>query len=888
MRGKEQWRIPVALMLALCLLSSLFPLMGSLADAIDGSGEEIASTPVPTEAPKEDITYPGLTLEAEIGYDGRVTYLRKLPLRVTLKNQGGNLAGTLAVNIYRNTEEYDRYEMPVSVASQAEVQAQLLVELTTKQKDYQVEFLVDGKVIASRTLLPSSVMDPKIMLVATLSEKKAVLSQFIFSDTKDPLKRGEFWQVVPLTADSFPQDPKMLEAFAFLAVDGMDLSTLSASQQKALKQWLQKGGIVFLGGGAQAGLGFPFFTQFTGITAGSTAQSPEDITPSLLSYVKAAEPTLGGAASQGNDTSASQGGAVLLTELKNAKNLLASSQDTGLLDMTRVGDGVIFTAAFSLSDKPLVDWLSTTAFWQRVLVTAMGDQYKKISDLYLNYYSRSNEYIDGSILGMVPLPNDSSFLIPLVLLLVFVALVGFGSYWVLKKKDKRDLMWATIPALSVVFVVLLLVMGNNMSFRQPVAVISGIVNQDTDGMVNATASVGMSVAERTPVAISSQQGRIRAAQESYYTGEEPPRNYRLRYIYTQGEQDSITFPANASRTVNSFFVDGVELPEIRVKGDCWWEKDGMHITLVNEGEYPFQAGHVVTPMGYCAVPALLPGEAASCVIAHSKNEQEEKKNAEPTYNAYGNPSITAGTLLTTAQQKYINIYSMTGAIVYPEQYTDGKAAAPKLSGQEQTERSLQSSLYNYCINARNMYEDSAAFYYMVLDDSLFPIQLTANGEAVRRSAQRNIISVKLQYHAVSESGLVNYPKGLVPIYEAAAGSQGNVRGAQITGVRYRYYRLQDKPMFCFAIPQEARDIQLNLLEIGIDYSYSESDMQIWNAKTGEWQLIDPKKELLKQVEWNDCLTPEGELFVQYMPSTSNGDGYAEIASPYMVLEGSVR
>lgn len=883
MRRKHPLRIPVCLLLLICLFTSLIP--WALAGGVPDAEGEATPTPVPTAAVPKDIAYPGLTLEAEIGYDGRITYLRKLPLRVTLINQGENLSGTLAVNVYRNREEYDRYEIPVSIASQAEVQEQLLVELTTKQKEYQVEFLVGGKVIASQTVTPSNVMDPSTMLVATLSEKNAPLSQFIFSNTKDPLKRGEQWQVVPLEADNFPEDSEMMEAFAFLAVDGVDLSALNPRQQAALAKWLEDGGIAIVGGGAQAALGFPFFSQFTGITAGGTAQSAEDITPSLLSYVKAAEPALGSAKPETQAQALSPEGAALLTELKNAKNPLVFFQETGLLDMTRVGDGVVFTAAFSLSDKPLSDWLSTTAFWQRVLITAMGDRYKKISELYSNYYRRSNTYIDGNVIGQIPLPNDSSFLLPLVLLLVFVVLVGFGSYWFLKKKDKRDLMWATIPALSILFVALLLLMGNTMAFRRPVASLAGIVIQDAEGTLGASAMVGLSVAENGPVTISSQPGEIRVAQESYYDDSEPPRTHRLRYVYRQGPSNALTFPESASRTVRSFFVEDLELPKIQIQGDCRWEKDGLRVTVVNQGEYPLQAGHVITPMGYCAVPALLPGETADRLIAYAK-EEDQKAQGQPAANAYGNIPISEGVLISASQQQYTDVYSMVSAIVYPEDFADSKTQANRLSNEERERRSLQSNLYNYAINNGNWYEERAFFYYLTLDDGLFSVNLTANGEAVKRTAQRDVIGARIQYHALSPEGTMHYLRGMIPVFEAKE-EKNPVAGVQITE-RYRYYRLQDKPMFCFAIPQDARNAELTLLELGVEYSYAESDLYIWNAKTGEWKLMDPKKSLIKQLDWKDCLTRDGELFVQYAPSTSNGDGYAEIASPYLVLEGSVR
>ena len=88
-----------------------------------------------------------VTMDVTMGYNGVATYVRKLPVTVTLENHGPDLQGTLSLNVNRSGAEYDRYQMPVSVASGASVQVTLPVVLTQKQKTYTLRLLEGDRLV---------------------------------------------------------------------------------------------------------------------------------------------------------------------------------------------------------------------------------------------------------------------------------------------------------------------------------------------------------------------------------------------------------------------------------------------------------------------------------------------------------------------------------------------------------------------------------------------------------------------------------------------------------------------------------------------------------------------------------------------------------------------
>lgn len=886
MREVRRTRLLAAVMLLVCLCTCL-PAWGALGSVTTDS--QTTDTPQATGAkatPAPNQSYPGLSMEATMGYNGVVTYMRKLPVRVVLKNDGADLTGVLAMNIYRDERYFDRYELPVSIAAGAEIHVDMPVELTMKQKQYRLEFCLGEECVASQTLSPSRVLDPSTLMVGVLSDSPQALAHLTISKVYDPLKRGELWQIVPLDAKTFPSDAKMLEAFSFLAVDGIDAGLLDAGQQAALDNWLRKGGIVIVGGGSGAGAGYPFFEKYTGITAGTPYQA-QDITPALLSFVKSGEKPLGEQ--------------VLLSGLGGAKNVVAQDGSTLLLDVTPVGEGHVMTAAFSLSDKPLNAWQGTNVLWQRLSLAALGGEYQ---EMVQRQTYRDSDYIDTSLMGNIPIANDSGFVTPLLLLLAFVALVGFGSYLVLKKKDKREWMWVTIPAFSVVFALALLLIGNWTPFKQPVAVIADYVEQSADGTVTERASVSVAMPELVPMTVGVSGGEILVPgnYSTYYSYEEyvPSEPNQLRYIYRHGEDASLTFPSTASWGVNSLFVESDTPPNVKIDASCWWEDDGLHVSLKNQGEHPMSAGYVITSLGYCAVPELLPGQTENLLLKNPMEDKTKSGQSSQTlrggvssiqYNSYGNVPIQPGVLLDKVQQSGTSIYSIIQAIVYPEDWAEDPDAQPRITGADRLARSQVESRYYNCVNRWNMYQDSAVFRYVTFNNTLFQATLSVNGQPVRRAAQSNVVDIALDYQPVSKTGLVKLTKGSIPVYTAeeitgTSGVKSYARGALIKE-RYRYYRLVDKPAFCFVLPEEARSMKVSEMDIGMEYVYGDYTMMVYNIKTGEWQEIKSTKPFIDQVKLGECVNGEGELFIRFEPTLTT-DSYGEISTPYMTMDGRVQ
>ena len=227
-----------------------------------------------------EIQNPEYDLEVLVGYDGMMTYGKVMPVTVIVRNFGGDFEGTLGVNAHVSEKEYDRYEMPVSIPASSTREYTLGVKVYARQDVFTAELVRDGQIISAANGTPGMLVNPSALLIGVLSTRPQNLNNMNITRDNDVLSRYEIWQTVPLDAENFPEDPAMLRSFGILAVDDLDLSTLSQKQQEALEKWITGGRILLCGGGASAARNLSFFRGKTGLRLAGTGTS-ENVIASL-------------------------------------------------------------------------------------------------------------------------------------------------------------------------------------------------------------------------------------------------------------------------------------------------------------------------------------------------------------------------------------------------------------------------------------------------------------------------------------------------------------------------------------------------------------------------------------------------------------------------------
>lgn len=824
----------------------------------------------------------GVTVSADFGYDGAVTYLSAMPLRVTLKNDGADTELTVSIDVDRSSSEYDTYEYPLSLASGAEKQLVIPIMLNYKQKTYTVRVTGKEGLIASMPITPKKVIAPTTLLVGVLSDSPQTLSYLNIGTANDQLMRGEVWQTIALTQETFPDSYELMRAFSFLAVDGVDISQFSDAQRQALETWLTNGGVAIVGGGTRAVSAYRGFAGMTGITTGAP-YSAQGAAQALVDALSDTQFPL-------TESAASAQGTALLSPINgDLAQQIAALDGKTLIARSQVGSGLVYTTAFSLSEKPLSGWKGMSCFWQRVLLSTGASAYQSLVDSSSNYYRSSRDYYtDTSMLTTLGIANDESMIYPMLAIAVFLLLAGAGSYLLLKRLDKREWMWLTVPVLSACCVGVLCLMSSRMQLNKPAATAYSIYNISSDGRTSSATMAGVAIAQKENMTVSTRENALVEPSNTYYSYYEEDDDtkvytHSLRYLYTLGEKRAVTFPASGAWEVQLLYIQPEENTQLNVSASIWWEDDGLHGEIVNNSDYTLDAGYVLTMYGYCTTPRILPGQTAEIAIVENPSRKEG--------GAYDGEMINEK---LSSNMSYIDNIIYAALHPFDPQATyDNSNHYQTMTTDEINQLNLRSTLISAVrsswYGSYRDYNDKSLFRYITFNDTLGDVQLTVNGTDVERTAHCAIIDVQIKYVAVSETGHVKVPAGITPYELGALDSQ---QRPYSLGVRSSssYFMLRDEPVLCFSLGQvDGVDVsRLTLTSLTLDGQTYGSGVvvRIYDQQAQAWDTVNSAGMPMTLSEENlgRYMDAQGNVFVR---ASQQGGRDGELDTPSLAFEGKV-
>ena len=134
-----------------------------------------------------EVENPSLEAEVLLGYDGRITYGKAVPVRVTVRNSGEDLEGTVAVNAYADEVKYDRFETGIFVPAGGERTVVLPVTAGTRQETFTAEILRDGETLLAVNASPEGIINPSAMMIGVLSTRPRNLANLDITQENDTL-----------------------------------------------------------------------------------------------------------------------------------------------------------------------------------------------------------------------------------------------------------------------------------------------------------------------------------------------------------------------------------------------------------------------------------------------------------------------------------------------------------------------------------------------------------------------------------------------------------------------------------------------------------------------------------------------------------------------------
>lgn len=140
-----------------------------------------------------------------------------------------------------------------------------------------------------------------------------------------------------------------------------------------------------------------------------------------------------------------------------------------------------------------------------------------VDDSSSHYRSGRDYYTDTSMLTTLGIANDESMIYPMLAIAVFLLLAGLGSYLLLKRLDKREWMWLTLPLLSACCVGVLCLMSSRMQLNKPAATAYSIYNISSDGRTSSATMAGVAIAQKENITVSSRENALVEPSNTYYS-----------------------------------------------------------------------------------------------------------------------------------------------------------------------------------------------------------------------------------------------------------------------------------------------------------------------------------------------------------------------------------
>ena len=802
-----------------------------------------------------EVENPELEIEAILGYDGMITYGKPIPVRVVIRNWGGDFEGSLGINAYVNKKQYDRYETSVALPGGAVKEIMLPVTVEAKQEVFTIELKRGDEVVRAVNLMPAKVVNPGSMLIGVLSTRPEQLKNLDIDRDNDSLMRYEYWQTVPLTADTFPEDERLMGAFGMLVIDDIDPGVLTDSQKQALDRWLRSGHIVLCGGGSRAAKNIAGFSSYTGLQATGVTMAA-GVVPALEGLTNTPE--------SGIDPK------VTVADIRGGEAMAIDADGRGVLYRSDAGAGRIYTMSFEAGDPALNTLSLMHSFWQQLLVKTDNSSYNNC------LYYRA-EYNPAATTLNLPLQVNSP-LLPAALTAAGGLVIGAVLYVILKKKDKRQWLWAALPAVALAAAGAVLALSGGSELSRPMMTASTGLIQEESGITRSYTGYLAAAPETGTHRYSTADGELNVEETDYYyyyedendSGKKIQEPTMLRTCRYSGAESAVGVSLDKPWEVKQLKLIREEDLGGKAEAAIWMEADGLHGEILNGTGCTLKEGIVLTSYGFVTIPALAPGQKESFSLVRA--EGQDQQNA-----AWQNGKM----------------YAMTSGALYS---AISCATAAPADAKEDVEASARREAVNMLLNAvadqvrqdrqaamkGSIAPDSVAEFLYVAEPEGYEAQaLAIDGREILVRSGMTRLGVPMSYLPVGKTGVVFHAAGTLLPERCELDEKMMPDGIMKSGNNSQtYFNLNEIPTFRFTLA-DAGSIRMDHVCVTYEsYYVNVMKAYVLNPGTGSWEEFQLNVDLPGAEQYFDR---EGQLYVQFRPV--DPDQYNSIPAPALTIEG---
>ena len=484
-----------------------------------------------------------LEVKATAGVSGKAKYQSVVPLQVTVKNNGADFSGDMAINSSNSYEAASALVVPIDIAAGEEKTFTFyldgLADYSYSDTDLFAFYegnIEKGKKIAYKGTkrLQSNFLDPSSTFIYTLTDKSDRLSALLRLSTFVAQSNVEVFNINQLKDYTLPEDSQGLAMANVIVVDEVAIADLTPKQQEALLKWVQDGGTLLLGAADQINATAGIFKEYLPL---SLSQEMTAISAEALTKLSG-----GGIFTQPisvYSATSSEGSLPVLTE---NNEVLAAKK--------KVGSGEVIQTTFSLGDQPLASMDGYGALLAKVIniqsISQQGMMRQGQSPLdQISYELRNINELFPSF--------EVSVSYMLIVIILYILIIGPILYFILKKADKREHAWWIIPSISVVLSIVLFIVGAKDRIVQPQVQQSAFYKVNEDNSVNGYYVESILTNRSGDFVVNADQNTTAVALRNYnnFTGTMGPL-HESSYIKENASGSTLTLRDLSYWSVQSF------------------------------------------------------------------------------------------------------------------------------------------------------------------------------------------------------------------------------------------------------------------------------------------------------------------------------------------------
>jgi len=405
--------------------SRLFVIVATLLCVLASAAPALAASPSPSASPPAT---PPINADLRISgqplLGGHVRPGAWTAVNVLVENDGPAVTGELRIRGTQRTQS--QYGVEADLPSGARQRFTLYAQTALFGSRVNIDLVTGEQVVATQQVRITS-HDAYSPIVAVVAEKPEGLLPAVTDAMVNP--NVSTATVVRLALADLPPRVEAWAAIDRLVWQDVDAANLTREQLDALRLWVGAGGrLIILGGTTGGGTIRGFGPELLPYDPAQTVDVPPAHLGGILGTLPTTAttiPALAGTLHQGT--------------------VLARSGDDVIAAEAGYGRGSVTLVGFNPAETWIAEGSASDILWHRLLPQTTGPALNPlaVSDDSQIVYALQN-------LPSIDLPPIEQLF---VLLIAYIALIGPINYLILRRLDKREWAWVTIPALVVVFAV---------------------------------------------------------------------------------------------------------------------------------------------------------------------------------------------------------------------------------------------------------------------------------------------------------------------------------------------------------------------------------------------------------------------------------------------------